>query len=194
MTIPSGGCAPESNGVNQKNNARIFGGVRGRSRFIVALFRDPVGSNNEGGSLVEFALVLPMMMMLILGMFSFGIAFNNYIVLTDAVGAGARTLSVVRGQTTPAMAASDPCAYAVQITKNAAPVLKTSAMTFNIVWTTTNSSGAAVSTPYTNTCPGLIVNAGDTVQVGASYPALIIMYGWKSGSFNLTAQTAELVQ
>ena len=151
-------------------------------------------AGEDGGSLVEFSLVLPMMVMLITGMATFGIAINNYMVLTNSVGAGARTLALARGQTTPALAASDPCAYAVQVANNAAPSLNSSSVTYTIVWTTINSSGTAVSTTYSNTCPGLSLNAGDSMQVQGSYPFTLIVYGWKPGALNMIARTTELVQ
>lgn len=148
----------------------------------------------EGGSLVEFALVLPLMLALMMGMFSFGVALNNYMVLTNSVGAGARAMSLSRGQTIPAIAASDPCAYAVQVANTASPSLNPKSVTYSIVWTTTNSTGTQVSTTYTNSCQGLNLNSGDTVQISASYPAPITIYGWKPGSLNMQSRTAELVQ
>ena len=52
--------------------------------------------------MVEFALVLSVLMLIVLGIFKFGIVFNNYLTLTDAVRAGARQLALERGQ-------ADPC-------------------------------------------------------------------------------------
>jgi Flp pilus assembly protein TadG len=48
----------------------------------------------RGQALVEFALVLPILAMLILGIVQFGIVFHDYVALTDAVRAGARQGSV----------------------------------------------------------------------------------------------------
>lgn len=148
----------------------------------------------EGGSLIEFALVLPMMMMLIMGMFSFGIGLNQYTVLTNGVSAGARALALARGQTSPALAGTNPCAYAVQVANNALPSLNSSNITWTIVWTTTNASGTEVSTTYSNSCAGMSLNAGDNVQVKGVYPYSLIVYGWRPLSLNMTNQTTELVQ
>jgi Flp pilus assembly protein TadG len=52
--------------------------------------------NERGQTLVEFALVLPILSLLLLGVIQFGVAFNNYITLTDAVRAGARKGAVGR--------------------------------------------------------------------------------------------------
>jgi Flp pilus assembly protein TadG len=148
---------------------------------------------NEGGSLVEFALVAPLMMMLMTGMFSFGIGLNNYIVLTNAVNAGARAMALARNQTTPALAGTDPCRYATGIASNSAPMINTSALTYAISYSTTGSS-TVTTTNYTNSCAGLTLNAGDTVQMQATYQYSLAIYGWRATSLPLMGQTSELVQ
>ena len=50
----------------------------------------------NGQTMTEFALVLPLLALLLFGVIQFGIAFNNYITLTDAVRAGARKGAVAR--------------------------------------------------------------------------------------------------
>jgi hypothetical protein len=52
--------------------------------------------SERGQSLTEFALVLPLLVVLLFGIIQFGITFNNYISLTDAVRAGARKGAVGR--------------------------------------------------------------------------------------------------
>ena len=46
--------------------------------------------------MTEFAFVLPIFVVLLLAIMQFGIAFNNYITLTDATRAGARKAAVSR--------------------------------------------------------------------------------------------------
>lgn len=156
--------------------------------------RGSLARGSEGGSLIEFAMILPAMLLLITGMVWFGIALNNYIVLTSAVGSGARALALTRNQTTPALAATDPCAYAVQIANAAVPTLNTGNITYSVNWTTYNSSGAAVTSSYTNSCPGVVLNASDSISLSAAYPFTAMIYGWKPTQMNITAQTSELVQ
>ncbi|MBU4450326.1 MAG: pilus assembly protein [Actinomycetia bacterium] len=50
--------------------------------------------NEKGVSAVEFALVLPIFLMLVIGIFQFGIAFNNWIAITHAAREGARLAAV----------------------------------------------------------------------------------------------------
>jgi Flp pilus assembly protein TadG len=56
----------------------------------------------KGQTMVEFALVLPILLVLMLGIAQFGITFNNYVTLTDAVRAGARKAAVSRNTSNPA--------------------------------------------------------------------------------------------
>lgn len=50
----------------------------------------------DGQSVVEFALVLPLLALILMSILQFGILFNNYLTLTDAVRAGARKAAVSR--------------------------------------------------------------------------------------------------
>ena len=43
--------------------------------------------------MVEFTLLFPVLALLLFGVIQFGIAFNNYLALTDAVRAGSRQAS-----------------------------------------------------------------------------------------------------
>lgn len=57
--------------------------------------------SERGQTFTEFALVLPILMVLMLGIVQFGVAFNNYVTLTDAVRAGARKAAVSRNLSNP---------------------------------------------------------------------------------------------
>ena len=63
----------------------------------------------RGQTMVEFAIVLPVLCLLLFGACQFGILFNNYVTLTDAVRAGARKAAVSRQitGTTPRQACID---------------------------------------------------------------------------------------
>jgi hypothetical protein len=52
--------------------------------------------SERGQSLVEFALALPILVLLLFAVIQFGVAFNNYVTLTDATRAGARKAAVGR--------------------------------------------------------------------------------------------------
>lgn len=54
--------------------------------------------SEKGASAVEFALILPILLMIVFAIFEFGIAYNNYISLTHAAREGARLAAVNRDE------------------------------------------------------------------------------------------------
>lgn len=50
--------------------------------------------NDKGQSMVEFALILPVLLLLLLGIIQFGIIFSAHIAITNAAREGARVASV----------------------------------------------------------------------------------------------------
>ena len=48
----------------------------------------------KGASAVEFAIILPILIMLVFGIIQFGVAYNSYIALTHAAREGARLAAV----------------------------------------------------------------------------------------------------
>jgi Flp pilus assembly protein TadG len=55
----------------------------------------------SGTALIEFAFVMPLLLMMLVGMFMFGLTIHNYISVTGAAEAGMLPLTVSRGDTTP---------------------------------------------------------------------------------------------
>lgn len=70
--------------------------VTRKIRKIVARWR----KRSEGQALVEFALVAPIFLLLVLGVVEFGRAWQVYQTLTDTVREGCRTAVVANGATT----------------------------------------------------------------------------------------------
>jgi Flp pilus assembly protein TadG len=118
--------------------------------------------NERGQTMVEFALVLPILLVLLLGIFQFGVAFNNYVTLTDAVRAGARKAAVSRQASNPSAA----CTAEVMAAKGG---LDATELGKNL---SCSSSWAA----------------GSDVTVTADYPYSISLLNWKivSGRFSST--------
>jgi Flp pilus assembly protein TadG len=75
--------------------------------------------------MVEFALVLPVVLLLLMGIIQFGIVFNDYIQVTSAAREGARKAAVSR-------TAADPTGASVQAAKDSAPSLDQSQMTVTV--------------------------------------------------------------
>jgi len=160
-------------------------------------FCKPSVDSECGSSLVELALVLPMMMVLITGMYSIGIALSNYVMLTNAVGTGARAFAISpavtinTGSGTTATI-TDPCAYAIQMATQATPTIPAGGVTYTFTYT---SLATGKSTNYQKgTCSGISTSVGDTVQMQALYPYNFLLYGFRPGTLNLQARSAELVQ
>jgi Flp pilus assembly protein TadG len=103
----------------------------------------------EGQSVVEFAIVMPFLVFLLLAICQFGLAMYNYISVTDAVRVGARKAAVSRTAPSTCQAAKD----AIQAT------LSTDQ------WN--NISGNITCTPAT---PGA---TGSSFTVSTSYPITI---------------------
>jgi hypothetical protein len=55
---------------------------------------DGIGSGERGASVVEFALVVPIFVLLLLGIIDFGMAFNDYNKVRQGVREGARQIVV----------------------------------------------------------------------------------------------------
>jgi Flp pilus assembly protein TadG len=137
--------------------------------------------NQRGQSLVEFTFALPVLVLLMTGMTSFGFALHNSIILTNAVNAGAQQLAFSRGQTT------DPCATANAVILYAAPSLSGSiSLTYVISGTTYTSSS----------CTGGVskMAQGATVQITGTYPCVLAVYGQTYSPCNLKAQVSEVIQ
>jgi len=168
------------------------------TRSLIARLQRQV-PRDDGGPLVEFALVVPIFMVLIVGMFSLGLMLNNYMVLTNIVGTAARNLALSRDITA---ASSDPCNYAVSQAVTNSPSLNLTAVTWTVTWTKFDSSGNAL-TPSTYTsssvgtmpsCSSQSITQGDNVAISAQYPVVFYQYGISPKSMNLTARSAELMQ
>ena len=59
-------------------------------------FKKFQSKKQQGQTMAEFTLVLPVLAILLFGVIQFGIVFNHYLAVTDAVRAGARQAAVAR--------------------------------------------------------------------------------------------------
>jgi Flp pilus assembly protein TadG len=116
--------------------------------------------SEDGQAMTELALVMPIFAMLLLGIVQFGIAFNNYLTLTDATRAGARRAAVSRF-------VGDQGASAKIAVENAASGLDPAKLDANITvtsspdWSTTGSQvSVTASYPYSINILGFVVKAG----------------------------------
>lgn len=122
--------------------------------------------SQQGQSLTEFALALPILALLLFAVIQFGIVFNNYVTLTDATRAGARKGAVARQL-------SNPQGATITAVRSSAQDLKQSdlAVTVTASW-----------------------QAGTDVVVAASYPYSISLLGMVVKNGHLTSTTTERVE
>jgi Flp pilus assembly protein TadG len=149
----------ELNAVPPLNKSRV------KSWTVARLLRARLRPAEEGGALVEMALILPVLAMLVLGVMSFGVMFMNYIDLTEATGAGAQYLQLIRTSTT------DPCMDTYNAIKQAAPNLTPASLSLSF-----NLNGTKVSG---DTCSGYQsdLSAGEPVSLTVTYPCNLNIYG-----------------
>jgi Flp pilus assembly protein TadG len=111
--------------------------------------------SQKGQSLTEFALALPIFVLLLFAVIQFGIVFNNYLTLTDATRAGARKAAV--GRQLP-----NPQNSVITAVRNSATDLNQKDL--NVTVTSTWQPGADVSVtatyPYSIRLLGLPVKTG----------------------------------
>lgn len=106
--------------------------------------------------MVEFTIVLPILLLLLLGILQFGVVFNNYITLTDAVRAGARQASVGRS-------VSDPTGAAISRVRASASDLDQTKLAVSVtsVWTQGADVTVQATYPYSISLLGMVVNSGN---------------------------------
>lgn len=161
-----------------------------------------LGPAEDGQSMVEFALVVPLLLLVLTGIFSFGIIFNQYEVLTSATNSAARAFAVSAGSDGLQSEApnNDACALVATVVQGAGPNIHSSNLTYKIVYTHLPSSKSPTATTYNGTggssptCSGLLLYSGDSVQVSVTYPVSALLYSWTSQNYTLSAQSTEYVQ
>lgn len=117
--------------------------------------------------MVEFALVLPLLLLVLFGIIQFGIAFNHSLTLTDATRVGARKAAVSR-------TALDPEGTARQAVLDAANDLEVDQLHVDVhdeTWA-----------------------PGSDVTVTATYPYSINIFGIPVKSGVLTSKVTERVE
>jgi len=143
----------------------------------------------DGQSIIEFALCLPALLLIVTGIFTFGIALNNYLILTNATSVAARQLSISRLQTT------DPCALTSAAVFAAAPTLKQANLTFAYMLNGTPYSGTTCSSGSTTSGAAANLVQGKSVQLTVSYPCSLAVYQHTYvPSCTLQAQLTEAVE
>ena len=126
------------------------------------------GGRSAGQAMVEFALVAPVLFLLLIAIFQFGQTFTDYIQVTNAARDGARKAIVSRSD-----------ANGVTTVQN---TVKSSVWSLN-----TSNMGITVS-------PSQPWTAGQSVTVTVTYPYNISIMGVVVGSGTLTSKTTQRIE
>jgi Flp pilus assembly protein TadG len=141
--------------------------------------------NEQGAAAVEFALILPVLVMLLFAIIKFGVAFENYVELANATRASARQLALSRGSSTPY---SLIATASTGVFYQSAPDLPTATITMTVgTANTACSSDSACAT-------ALAPDQGQPATVTATYPCDLNIPLITSASCTLSATTKELIE
>lgn len=131
----------------------------------------PIQLRDENGqTMTEFALILPLLCVLLFGIIQFGIVWNSYVTITDAARAGAREAAVSRHE--------DPYAAGCATAKSSAGGLD---------WTVPGASCAV-------DVDGPLDRPGADVTVTVTYPYSIDLFGFALAAGTLETKTTERME
>jgi Flp pilus assembly protein TadG len=123
--------------------------------------------DERGQTMVEFALVAPLLCLILFGILQFGALYNDYVTLTDATRVGARKAAVSRHE-------ADPAGAAETAARNSAAGLDQAELDI-----------AVAATAWEH---------GGSVTVEATYPYEIDLLGFVVAAGDLTSETTERVE
>jgi len=107
--------------------------------------------------MVEFALVIPILCVVLFGVIQFGILYKNYVTLTDAARIGARKAAVSRHE-------ADPVGVTVAKVESSASGLDLAKLNVTVTappWNHGDDVTVTVTYPYSVNLLGFVVAAGD---------------------------------
>ncbi len=142
------------------------------------------GDRERGQALVEFALVLPLFLLLLLGIVQFGSVFRDYIALTDATRVGARQASVARSLVPAADRVNNITARTQKAAVNLDPLKMTIAVEVN-----DQVSGASL-----NPTVDASWQTGNDVSVRTTYPFKVDLFGMVFFDGHLKSRTTERIE
>ena len=158
--------------------------ARESSRTASAAARAHV-SAEDGNAIAEIALTMPIIGMILTGMFTLSITLYQKLQVTEAAAVGARFLATDRGDT-------DPCNATANKFYAAAPGLTRSSLNFTFVLNGVSTSGTSCPGPSGGANANMV--SGGTAQLQVTYPCVLKAWKWTASSCTLGAQITEIVQ
>jgi Flp pilus assembly protein TadG len=156
----------------------------------------------RGAIAIEFALLAPVLLLLLLGAVQFGLMLNNYVMLTNAVNVGAMQFAISRSSTSPASTvwtAITDAAPALTPTSDLEITMSVGSPLTACVSNATSLSDAQAADSICATALSNAAPSGGTLQpaeVTATFPcgSQLTWYSFWSSSCKLTSTMTEGVQ
>lgn len=117
----------------------------------------------EGQALVEFALVLPLVLLILFAIIQFGLMLNTYVTVSDAARSGARQLALEQG-------INDPCDPAVKVATTAGSAIGLTPTNVTIGFTSATGTTVGTTTTYSTTADYCASVANSTTPTTYAYP------------------------
>lgn len=125
------------------------------TRFTPRRLRD-----QRGAAMVEFAIILPLLLLVVFGILQFGLLFYNYLDLTSATRDGARRAAVSRLSLNGAQTTRDAIAASTSVVDDSQTTVT---ITPGTPWTSGNAVNVKVTYPYELNVMGITVWSGPMV-------------------------------
>jgi Flp pilus assembly protein TadG len=142
----------------------------------------------RGSAVVEMAFGIPILFLLLTGIFWFTIALDQKVQLAEAISVGGRFLAIDRGDT-------DPCASSASKIYAAAPGLTQSSLSLTF---TINGVATGASCPGSSGSANANMISGANAEISASYPCTLTFFSAYGSSpsttCNLKAAIEEVIQ
>jgi Flp pilus assembly protein TadG len=150
----------------------------------------------RGTALVEFGLLAPVLLLILLGTAQFGLTLNQFVTLTNSVSVGALQFALSRSDTTPSSDAWKAITAAASTLTPTTNIKITLSVGSPLVACVTNANSLGSAAAADSACAtALTNNIGQPAQVTATFPCnLQVMWYNFAPTCNLTSQVTERVQ
>jgi Flp pilus assembly protein TadG len=154
------------------------------------------GRREKGSALVEFALIAPVIVMLVIGVAQFGWYLANYAVVANAASSGARYFAAQRGVATP-YSLTQSTVSAAMSTVNPTPANVTVASYVNNSQCASLAIGASGASSGDTACAAALATAGgepSTVVVSYTFAPFLqnFSFGLASGASSMMTATVSV--
>jgi hypothetical protein len=207
MKIAGNRCATGNAPVRSLDRMKVLEFANGATRTQSKWVRWSIREGEGAQSLVETALVLPILLMMLLGILLCGVAFFNYLTLTRAITTSASDLQNGWGSigATAAAPYTDPCTLITTNAANYALGMNSANITYTIILNNSSVYPALTGAKTVPTTQGtfscsnaLPLTSGTWATVIATYPCFFWIPGFNyqasSGASSCNLKAISTVQ